>query len=287
MKEKRKTAFLQNRLLSLFDNILAYIVIIGLGIVIPAIIGFILKIEIQLIFLIILFVGQMIGLALLFNIQKKLSGTKKEKQILVQSDETNDIYFIDDFGLPHPIKDENTQLYFLEILGYKSNEIPKISARGLKPMGANIISIRDWHPPRPLKDERSAEANKWLKILPKNVQVENSKKVISFNLRNDNSEQIIQINSARLVFNGDAPLTIADISSINEPENVGLLACKLLFDGNSKNKALLPQKEYRAYLYTNRNELDSNIDQIIGSRFGYIEIRGLFRETEVYFHLYT
>jgi len=83
MQEKRKSNFIQERILSLFDNILAKAVIIGLGIAIPAIVGFILKLEIQLTLLIVLLVGQVLGLFLLFRIQKKLSNNKTEKSIIV------------------------------------------------------------------------------------------------------------------------------------------------------------------------------------------------------------
>ena len=104
MQEKRKSNFIQERILSLFDNILAKAVIIGLGIAIPAIVGFILKLEIQLTLLIVLLVGQVLGLFLLFRIQKKLSNNKTEKSILVQNVETKGVYLIDDFGLPHLIR---------------------------------------------------------------------------------------------------------------------------------------------------------------------------------------
>lgn len=286
VKEKRTTNFIRERLLSLFDNIIAYVVLIGLGIAIPAIVGFVLKLEIQLILLIILLLGQVFGLFLLFGIQRKLSNTKTEKQIIVQNTDTSNFYLIDDFGLPHLINDDNTALYFIEILGYKPNEVPKVSASKLKPVGASIISIRDWRPPRTIQDNMSAEARESLKIMSKYVRAKSAKKVISFNLRNDNT-QVIEINSARLVFDSDAPITVADISAKNEPKIEGLLGCKLLFDGKSKSKSLLPQKEYRLDLFLDRELSEKDMNRIITSRFGYIEVKGLFRDTEVYLHLYV
>ncbi|PKO13018.1 MAG: hypothetical protein CVU39_21000 [Chloroflexi bacterium HGW-Chloroflexi-10] len=281
MNEKRKAALLKDRLLSLFDNILANLMIIGLGIAIPAIIGFFLKLEIQLILLIILIVGQIIGLILLSRIHRRLSTTKPDKNILVQGDKTTDIFLIDDFGLPHQIKDENTQQYFLDILGYKENEIPKISADRLKPIGESIISISKWRPPKTIEKEMSSIAQRSLWLSHKYIRKENGVKAISIDIRNDN-DQVLLINSAKLGFSNSAPpLTISDISPKNRPGSLGLLECTLLFDSGTPNKALSPQETSRLDLFLKDNFSEEELSEIIGARFGFITMAGVFKDVNV------
>lgn len=284
MKEKKNAAFIQDRLLSLLDNILAYVVIIGLGIAIPAVIGFVLRLEIQVTLLIVVIIGQILGLLLLFRIQRKLSVAQSEKHILVQSDETSDFYLIDEFGLPHLIKDENTSLYFMEILSRKPSEVPRISASKLKPAGASITSIRDWRAPRTIESKMSSEAQHSLWLSHKYIRKVNDTKAISIDIRNDN-DQVLQINSVKLAFSNTAPpLTLSDISPKNKPTSVGLLECTLLFEGGTSNKALSPQETSRLDLFLKESFSENELSEIIGAIFGYITMSGVFRDINVSLH---
>jgi hypothetical protein len=281
---KTKPIFFRDRLLSFFDNLVFAGVMYGLSIVLPVILGVVLNLEIQVILLMLLLGGQVVAILLLFSVRRRLTYKTQRKDWLVRSTDSDTVYFIDRFGLPHPIEDDDTALYFMQVLGYRPDELTETPSSALRPSGAEVTAIHKWRRPRTVEDDMSHEARSLLKLSPKYVGTENSSKVLSFDVRND-SDHSIQINSARLVFDVDAPLAIADISPQNKPTAVGLLTCVLLFNGESESKKLASQERSRLDLALRRSLTAAEATAITSARLGYIEIKGIYRDTQVTFHV--
>jgi hypothetical protein len=172
----------------------------------------------------------------------------------------------------------------METLGYKQGELMRVPPETLRPLGSEVTAIRSWRRPWTEGDEISHEARRSLKMLKRYFRMEGDLRVLSFDVRND-GEQFIQINSAKLVFDMDAPLAMLDISPKNKPMSAGLLTCTLLFNGESESRRLSPQEESRLDLILKRRLTKEESDVIQGVRLGYIEIAGIFRETEIEFHV--
>jgi len=280
----KKSSFFRNRLLGIFDNLFASVILSVLVVVLPIVFAFILNLGTQVALLLALLFCQVLIIGLLLSIQRRVSKSTGKKEILVQSADTNIPHLLDRYGLPHPISDEDTAIYLMETLGYKQDELLKVPLETLRPLGSEVIAIRRWRRPRTIEDEMTAEARRSLKMLKKYFRTEDSLKVLSFDVRND-GEQYIQINSAKLVFDTDAPLAILDISPKNKPISAGLLTCRLLFNGESESRRLSPQEESRLDLMLKRRLTKEESDVIQSTRLGYIEITGTFRDTEIDFHL--
>ena len=285
MSEKQKNEFFRDRILSIFDNVVWIALVYLLSILIPVIGGLLLKIEIQILLLIALLFCQILGFVLLYSIRRNLSGNHKKNSHLVQNKDTGDLYLIDRFGLPHIINDKETSLYFMETFGYANDEIPLVTPESIKPLGAEITAIRRWKAPRTKEDEMSSEARGSFWVSHKYERNEGNTKIISVDIRNDN-DQVIQIDSVKLVFLDSAPpLSISDISPKNKPTAVGLLQCKMLFKAETPSKALSPEEENRLDLYLKGDFSKSEMTKLVGTRFGYLEISGTFRDTRISFHI--
>jgi hypothetical protein len=278
--------FFRDRILNFLDNLAFTGIMYALSIVLPVVLGIVLKLEIQVILLMLLLGGQVIAILLLFSVQRKLTRKVQRKDQLIRNADTDAVYFIDRFGLPHPIGDERTVLYFMHVLGYRPDELAEAPSSALRPSGAEVTAIREWRMPRTVEDDMSHEARSLLKLSPKHIRTENGSKVLSFDVRND-SDHCIQIDSARLVFDADAPLAITDISPKNKPTAVAMMSCVLLFNGESESKRLVSQEESRLDLALNRSLTAAEASAITSARFGYIEIKGIYRDTQVTFHVYV
>jgi len=285
MSEKQKVEFFRDRILSIFDNVVWIAFVYLLSILIPIVGGLLLKIEIQVLLLIALLICQILGFVLLYSIRRKLSGNDKKNNHLVKNKDTGDLYLIDRFGLPHTINDKETSLYFMEIFGFSSDEIPSVSPESIKPLGAEITAIRRWKAPRTKEDEMSSEARGSFWVSHKYARNEGNTKIISVDVRNDN-DQVVQIDSVKLVFMDSAPpLSISDISPKNKPTAVGLLQCKMLFKAETPSKALSPEEANRLDLFLKGDFSESEMTKLVGTRFGYLEVSGTFRDTHISFHI--
>ena len=191
-----KAEFLQKRFWGLFDNLLAGVVLSVVALALPVVIGLILKLKFDTILLALLLIWQFFIFLSLLSIRRKLSSKSKRADQLVREADSNTIYLIDRFGLPHPINDEDTALYFMQMLGYEPDELPEVSPRKLKPTGAEVAGRREWSSPATIEDKMSAEARRTLKVLRKDIRTEDGSKILTFYVRNDSEHnlQIIQPN---------------------------------------------------------------------------------------------
>lgn len=277
----KKNNFFRERFLSLFDNLLWVVVLYALSILIPIV----LKLEFQTILLIVILVSQIVTLTFLYLSRKQISNQIPKYNYFIREEKDNEIYLIDRFGLPHPIKDKNTELYLLEIFGYVPNDVPTVSVNILSPVGSEIIGMRRWSPPITQESRLSFEAQNALVTPKKDItRGDDDKAILSFDTRNK-SEHVLQITSAKLIFDPDAPLTAADISYKNSPINEGLLTCTLLFNGESESKRLSFGDQARLDLILDRKLSQTESSRIIGARLGYIEVTGSFQGISISFHL--
>ena len=128
------------------------------------------------------------------------------------------------------------------------------------------------------------EAQNSLEIVKKDVQIKDDQKILSFYFRYKN-EHVFQINSAKLFFDFNAPLTASDIFYKNIPMFEGVLTSKLLFNGESESKKIFFGEEPRLDLIITRELSQKDITRIKNSVLGYIEIKGIYREADVTFHV--
>jgi hypothetical protein len=285
-KSEARPKFFRDRLLGIFDNLVSSAILYGLGILLPVVLGIILRLEFHVILLILLLVGQAIVVLLLLSIRRGLSNRAEKKELMVQSADTNAVYLIDRFGLSHLIKDADTALYLMQILGYQSDELKKVAPTALRPPGAEVTAIRQFRRPLGRQDKMTNQARTSLKCSPKRFRTEGGSRVLFFDIRND-SDYSMLIDSARLVFDMDAPLSSADPAPQHRPTAAGLLACKLLFNGESESKKLSAREESRLDLALRRNLTEEECAEIAGARLGHIEIAGMFRDAQVTFHIYV
>lgn len=283
MSKKQNTSFFRDRILSIFDNVVWIALVYLLSILIPIVAGILLRVEIQVLLLIALLICQILGFILLYSIKSSLVGKNKKNNYLIQNKDTGDLYLVDRFGLPHIIADKDTSLYFIEALGFTIDEIPLVSPESLKPFGAEVKAMRQWKAPRTKEIEMSSEARGSFWVSHKYTRNEGNVKIISVDVRNDN-DQVVQIDSVKLVFMDSAPpLSVSDISPKNKPSAVGLLQCKMLFKAETPSKALSPEEENRLDLFLKGNFSEGEMTKLVGTRFGYLEFSGTFRDTQISF----
>jgi hypothetical protein len=277
----------RDRFLSIFDNVITNFVVYFLSIAIPIIIGIFFHLGIQTTLLILVLIVQILISLMLFDVRKTFTERHTNKtSSLVKNIDNAQIYLVDQYQLPHPISDKDTALYFAAAFGYQLDEIPHVDNKFLKPVGTEITSLRNWHPPRTVEDEMSAEAQRSIRLMKKYIRSENGKKILSFCIRN-NSDNNIQINTAKLVFDSDAPMSVGDISSKNKPLVAGLLECSLMFGSNDESQSIPPQQERQADLYLKKSLMPEDGDALTSVRLGYIRVKGFYRDTQIEFHLYV
>jgi hypothetical protein len=95
-----KSSFISNRLLGVFDNLLASVILSVLVIVLPIVLAFFFNLGTQNTLLLVLLFCQVLIIGLLLSIQRKVSKPIVKKEILVQSADTNIPHLLDRFGLP-------------------------------------------------------------------------------------------------------------------------------------------------------------------------------------------
>jgi len=59
----------------------------------------------------------------------------------------------------------------------------------------------------------------------------------------------------------------------------------MLFKAETPSKALSPEEENRLDLYLKGDFSKSEMTKLVGTRFGYLEISGTFRDTRISFHI--
>lgn len=227
-------------------------------------------------------------------VQQQGTSSQREshlKDLLIQSKDSGVVYLVDRFGLPHPIQDKDSVLYFMQILGYnKPDDLPKVDEEKLRPFGANIPAIDDWEPPKSEEEKRVSkithQARHALELLRKEVRDDGGAKMLSFDILN-NSDDNLKITSAELVFDSDAPLAKSDIDFRNKPTVYGLLTCTLLFNGDNESKTLIPHEECTMNLLLKKQLTPDDITTVTSKRLGYINVDGVFRDTQINFHMYV
>lgn len=205
---------------------------------------------------------------------------------MIRDAETNVVYVIDHHNLPRPIKDEHTLHYLKQVFGYQPDELIDLSPEDLQSLGPEVIALRDWKRPRTKEEDVSLDAQSAIQVIKKHIRTKRGSKFLSFEIRN-NSKHGLQINLAELILDNDSPITFRDISPQNNPNSIGLVTCKLLFNENSESKMLSSGKETQLDLLFQRPLTASETSSITTVRLGYIKVTGVFRETKVVFHLYV
>ena len=274
-----KKNIVRDRLVSIFDNVAANIIVAGLFVIIPVGTSLLFNLGLFITLIITVITLQFITIIMVFLLIPKTVEEKQSVRLLARSSENDDIYIFDQYHLPHPIRDEKTRLYFKQVLGYQIDEIPLVSSQMLKPFGQEIIAIDDWELPRTPKDEKWHEAYRALKFERKYFESRNGINVLCFEFRWSN-EYNFQIQSARLSFDTDPPLTSRDIAPQNQPNHFGTFDCVLLFDGQSVSKILLPNQDFRLELLIKRNLTTDEQDRIKSRKIGMIIFNGVYREIE-------
>jgi len=275
--------FVRDRLLGVFDSLLAQSVLLGTALVGPLVLGFALGLEPGVIALVVLLVCQIALLALLVSVRRALVTDRVEHEPLVRAAGTDTILLVDRFGLPRPVSDRNTLLYLAEILGCQADDLPEVPHDTLKPVGPPVKSLRDWSPPRTVESAMSFEASRSLKFLRRTTRKDDGSTILSFHIRYD-SPYPIQINSAKLVFVEGSPVPEADISPAHSPITLGLPQCTLLFNGESQARVLSSQQQCLLELAILRDLSPEECERITTIKLGYIAFSGEFRDTQVVFH---
>ncbi len=219
------------------------------------------------------------------NQENKLTKSAAKK-ILVREIKTGITYLKDHNGLWRPINDIDTANYLKRVFGYREDEPIETESASLQPLGDEVIPLRDWKRPRTKAENLSLDAQFSTQVLKKYIRTKSGSRILSFIIRN-NSEHDLQINLAELVFDTDAPLVARDISPKNNPKIVGLLTCTLLFNDGRESKKIPSQEETQLDLFLQRQFTTSETSAITSVRLGYIRVVGVFRETEIMFHLYV
>lgn len=259
--------FIKERLYGLIDNVLFW----GLTLLISIIIGILLRLELQVILLIIMLISQLIIFSFVFSIWRRIVGKTLIKDAIIRDEENNNLYLIDRDGLSHPIENDHTALYLKEILGYQNNDIPRAAIQTLRPFGAEVISIREWRPPQSEEDDVRYKLYRSIRLIKKYFRSIDNQETLSFVLRND-GEHTIQVISAKLRFELDAPLSMTDISRKNKPSPLGLISCTLLFDGEIETKNISPQEDSILNLMLTRKITEEDTEIITSVRLGYIDL---------------
>jgi hypothetical protein len=231
-----------------------------------------------------LLVCQIVLVVLLLSIKRRLSPEPAKKDALVQDGTSAALYLTDRLGFRRPIPDAETAAYLSEILGYENEAIPTADAASSGPSGPAIRSVRHWQPIRTKESDFSFEASRSLRLLRKSVKRESGSSVLSFHLRND-SALPIRIDSAQLACESDAPLRPADISPRNVPMTLGLMTCKLLFEGETAVKSLEAGAESTLELLLMRALSTEEAETLKTVHLGYIVFNGMFRDHPMSFHM--
>jgi hypothetical protein len=276
--------FLRRRIEGVLDKaatqVILWLAVLGT----PLLVGTILDIGWVATAIALLLVCQIVLVVLLLSIKRRLSPEPTMKEPLVQDGTSAALYLTDRFGFRRSVPDAETATYLTEILGYEGEDIPAVDAVSLRPSGAIVRSVRRWKPIHTKESHISFEASRSLRLLKKGVRSDERQSVLSFHVRND-SDVPMRIDSAQLTCEPDAPLKAADISPRNVPTTLGLMTCRLLFEGETAVKDLTAGSQSSLELLLVRPLSVDEAETLKTVHLGYIAFNGMFREHPVTFHM--
>lgn len=277
-------SFARRRIEGVLDNVIAQVILWLALLGTPIVLGIILHLGWVTTALLLLLACQIVVIVLLVSIRRRWSSQPGRAEPLVQDTVTALVHLADRFGFRRPIPDAETATYLTEILGYDGEGIPAVDAASLGPSGPAVRSVRDWKPIRTKESHISFEASRSLRLLRKSVESDARSGMLSFHLRND-SDLPMRIDSATLTCEPDAPLRPGEISPRNAPTTLGLMTCKLLFEGETRAKSLAAGTQSSLDLLLTRPLSADEAETLKTVHLGYIAFNGMFRDHAVSFHM--